>query len=224
MSTRFLVVSPFALHRDSLTATLRRELGDDVEIASGVDLESAAAADLVVLDALSPAAEDVLALTRRRAVPVVVWGGMGTQWEDRVERRRLAGEIGVVRLSSLARRPELVAVVRLLLDPPSRGPFPVAPERDALRAAEAVADRSVTTPRRTAVPPTQVRLTATELRVVRAYLVSGATKPRAEVAAILGMSERTLKVHLANVRRKVGSAQASTRLGLRRELQGRGLL
>ncbi|WP_435202628.1 LuxR C-terminal-related transcriptional regulator [Janibacter sp. GS2] len=66
-------------------------------------------------------------------------------------------------------------------------------------------------------------LTSRELEVAQAYLVRWADRPRAEVAARLGVSDRTLKVHIANIRAKSGHEGTATREGLRRALvlQGR---
>lgn len=68
-----------------------------------------------------------------------------------------------------------------------------------------------------------LRLTPAEQRVCQAYLVEHADAPRAAVAAELGISERTLKVHLANVRAKVNSS-AANRVELARQLRARGML
>lgn len=68
------------------------------------------------------------------------------------------------------------------------------------------------------------RLTVRELEVARAYLVTGADRTRTQVAADLGISERTLKAHIANVRERVATAEAGTREGLRHTLQVHGLL
>ncbi|NYF97637.1 LuxR C-terminal-related transcriptional regulator [Janibacter cremeus] len=67
-------------------------------------------------------------------------------------------------------------------------------------------------------------LTAREREAARAYLVTQAGCSRAEVAHGLGISERTLKVHIGRVRDKTGHVGTSTREGLRHELDMRGWL
>lgn len=72
-------------------------------------------------------------------------------------------------------------------------------------------------------PPAQV-LTPREHAAASAYLVDRAEQTRAEVAAALGISDRTLKVHIANIRAKAGHRDTHTREGLRRSLTVRGWL
>ncbi|RNI24211.1 LuxR C-terminal-related transcriptional regulator [Flexivirga caeni] len=96
----------------------------------------------------------------------------------------------------------------------------IALERELALAAMRVAAGVAALP---SLDTTSVRLTPAELRACQAYLVDGADAPRALVAAELGISERTLKVHLANVRAKVGST-AANRVELARELRARGIL
>ncbi|WP_338750499.1 LuxR C-terminal-related transcriptional regulator [Janibacter alittae] len=67
-----------------------------------------------------------------------------------------------------------------------------------------------------------VALTRREHETALAYLVTEADRTRAEVARGLGISERTLKVHIARVRQKVGHVGTSTREGLRHELSTHG--
>lgn len=67
-------------------------------------------------------------------------------------------------------------------------------------------------------------LTARERAVARAYLVEHAEWGRSQVAQHLGMSENTLKVHIANIRSKAGHRGTHTREGLRRALIVRGEL
>lgn len=67
-------------------------------------------------------------------------------------------------------------------------------------------------------------LTERERSVAHAYLVEWADETRAEVAARIGISDRTLKVHVANIRAKTGHRGTHTREGLRRSLTVRGWL
>lgn len=67
-------------------------------------------------------------------------------------------------------------------------------------------------------------LTPRERTVARAYLVEHAEWGRSQVAKHLGMSENTLKVHIANIRTKAGHRGTHTREGLRRALIVRGEL
>lgn len=96
----------------------------------------------------------------------------------------------------------------------------IGAQRDLVVAAVRVASGDLSLPELAASP---VRLTPAEQRVCRAYLVEHADAPRAQVAAQLGISERTLKVHLANVRAKVDST-AANRVELARQLHARGML
>lgn len=61
-------------------------------------------------------------------------------------------------------------------------------------------------------------LTPREHEVAVAYLERWADHPRSEVASLLGISERTLKVHIANIRAKAGHRGTATREGLHRTL------
>lgn len=67
-----------------------------------------------------------------------------------------------------------------------------------------------------------VVLTDREQEVAVAYLVTHADRTRAEVARSLGISDRTLKVHIARIRDKAGHEGTATRDGLRHRLAGRG--
>ena len=96
----------------------------------------------------------------------------------------------------------------------------IGSQRDLVIAAVRVASGEVSLPE---LDSSVVRLTPAEQRVCRAYLVDRADIPRAQVAAELGISERTLKVHLANVRAKVNST-AANRVELARQLRARGVL
>lgn len=141
-------------------------------------------------------APGVLTLVRRRARlgrETIVWGG--TLAQSRTEALRKAGASAYV--SALALPGELVEAVRLV--------------RSGGEVEWPVAESSV------------VPLTARELEVARAYLVTGAERTRAEVAAGLGLSERTVKAHVARIRDKVGHEGTSTREGLRHEMVRWGL-
>lgn len=69
-----------------------------------------------------------------------------------------------------------------------------------------------------------VSLTSREHEVAVAYLVTQADRARAEVAQSLGISDRTLKAHIARIRDKVGHEGTATREGLRYRLAGQGWL
>lgn len=96
----------------------------------------------------------------------------------------------------------------------------IGAQQDLVAAAIRVASGEFSLPELNAAV---IRLTPAEHRVCQAYLVQLADAPRALVAAELGISERTLKVHLANVRAKVNSS-AANRVELARQLRARGLL
>lgn len=227
MSARVLVVSPAALHRDALVLILRisTERPLDVVVAEAHSPDELSHVDAVVVDTLTPDLDLLLQACRRQHLPVIVWGGLGTPWEGQVLRRRLSGEAGVIRLSLISRRAELAGALHHALrgDPPRPGARRIG-DRDASHARVQGGLQLVPVQPVGAASTHEVALTRAELRAMTAYLVTQATCSRAEVAANLGISERTLKAHVANVRAKVDSAQAGTRLGLRRELQGRGLL
>ena len=65
-------------------------------------------------------------------------------------------------------------------------------------------------------------LSGRERDVAEAYLVRHAHARRAKVAKLLGISESTLKVHVANLRAKAGHEGTATREGLRRTRVLRG--
>lgn len=96
----------------------------------------------------------------------------------------------------------------------------IGTRRELVVAAVRVASGQLSLPE---LSSAAVRLTPAEQRVCQAYLVDHADVPRALVAAELGISERTLKVHLANVRAKV-SDSAANRVELARQLRARGIL
>lgn len=108
-----------------------------------------------------------------------------------------------------------------LVDAGLRGYVSVIGSRqDLVVAAMRVASGELSLPE---LDSSVVRLTPAEQRVCRAYLFDRADVPRALVAAELGISERTLKVHLSNVRAKVNST-AANRVELARHLRARGVL
>lgn len=149
---------------------------------------------LLVLGASVPDGVDVLESRRGRGRATVVWGG--TEPPLRVAALRAAGAAAYV--SMLASPGEVARVVGLVLA--GEGvPWPEA-------------------------PPPMSALTRAEARVARAYLVTWADLPRAAVADRLGLSEATLKAHVANIRGKAGHEGTATRDGLRLVLTVRGWL
>lgn len=124
----------------------------------------------------------------------LVWGG--TLPAAHVAALREAGAAGYV--SALAAPGELADAVRRLRD----GQAPAWPPE----------------------PVQVVRLTPRERQAAGAYLVSQADRTRAEVALGLGMSERTLKVHISRIRDKTGHEGTATREGLLHELVRLGWL
>lgn len=70
-------------------------------------------------------------------------------------------------------------------------------------------------------PVEQIRLTPAEDRVLRAYLIDLPGHRRADVAAALGLSDRTVKVHIANVRSRL-PGPATSRATLLRVLRAHG--
>lgn len=140
---------------------------------------------------------DHLGLVRARARArrsTIVWGG--TLPVPRVAALRAAGAAAYVPM--LEHPHQLVGVVTDVL---SGTPLEWAPDPDPMP-----------------------ELTARERTVARAYLVDHGEWGRAQVAEVLGMSERTLKVHIANIRAKAGHRGTHTREGLRRALTVRGWL
>ncbi len=152
--------------------------------------------DLLLAGAAAP--DLVRVLQRRRAAgrETVVWGGVLPA--PRVAALRSAGASAYV--SARCRPGELVGVVRRVR---SGGTLPELPREAG---------------------PAVPRLTTREVEVARAYLVTGADRTRRQVASDLGISERTLKAHIANVRERVATSDAGTREGLRHTLRAHGLL
>jgi DNA-binding NarL/FixJ family response regulator len=69
--------------------------------------------------------------------------------------------------------------------------------------------------------PDQIRLTPAEDRVMRAYLIDLSTQRRSDVALALGLSDRTVKAHIANVRSRL-PVRAPSRATLLRVLRAHG--
>ena len=134
----------------------------------------------------------VLSSRRTQGYQTVVWGG--TLPTPRVDALRAVGATAYVDM--LQPVGELVEVVRRVL-----------------------AGQEVSWPPGPGPLPS---LTQREHEVAVAYLVRWADHPRSEVAEHLGMSERTLKVHIANIRAKAGHRGTATRDGLLRTLTVRG--
>ncbi|MGO1167460.1 MAG: LuxR C-terminal-related transcriptional regulator [Janibacter sp.] len=156
--------------------------------------DPAPVAGLLVLGASAPGVMELLARRRAEGRSTVIWGG--TLPPARVATLRSSGCAAYV--SMLQSPTELARIVGQVL----RG------ERVAWPAE----------------PPRMATLTAREEVVARGYLVGSAELSRAEVAAELGLSERTLKVHIANIRAKAGHEGTATREGLHRALALHGWL
>lgn len=149
---------------------------------------------LLVAGAVDPKGVELLQDRRQAGRPTIVWGG--TLPPPRVAILRASGATAYV--SSLATPAEVARVVRLVLS----GGEPAWPE-----------------------PPSPMSsLTPREREVAEAYLVAGADLTRSQVARDLGVSDRTLKVHIANIRGKTGHEGTATREGLRQALTFRGWL
>lgn len=161
-------------------------------ISSEVVDDPVATAGLLVAELVGAGDLHVLEARRRGDRPTVVWGG--TLPVPRVAALRDAGASAYV--SGLHAPRELVAVVRQV-DGGQRVAWP-----GATASVEV--------------------LTGRERQVAQAYLVQWADRTRAEVATRLGMSERTLKVHIANIRAKAGHRGTATRDGLLWTLTVRG--
>ena len=151
-------------------------------------------AGLLVADVETSRLTSLLEERRGSGSETIVWGG--TLAAPRAILLREAGAQAYV--SGLALPGEVAEVVRAVRD----GQGVAWPE----------------------VPSVGGGLTPREREAAVAYLVTGAERSRAEVAAALGMSERTLKVHVARIRDKTGHAGTATREGLRHELTHRGWL
>lgn len=150
------------------------------------------ASGLLVADVIDPDVRSLLEERGRDGRGTVVWGG--TLTAPRVLALRDAGASAYV--SELAWPGDLAAVVRAVL-----------------------LGESVSWPK---APSPTAELTPRERDVAVAYLVDGAEDTRAEVARRLGISERTLKVHIARIRDKTGHGGTATREGLRHRLAAAG--
>lgn len=157
------------------------------------DLAHTAAGHVVVIDRLTDDFEDYLAAALAGRLPVVVWGGYLHPTSVQDLVRRGADAY----VSVIGSRDQLIDAVRTVRVGMSWLPAlpPEAPEG----------------------------LTNAEARALRAYLVDYPAESRREVAQRLGISESTLKAHLANVRARLDEACAS-RLSLRRTVVARGWL
>lgn len=161
---------------------------DEHGIRAQVVDDPVAAAGLLVASAVS-ADHGLLVSERARAGrATIVWGG--TLPPPRIAALRDAGALAYV--SMLHAPSELVAVVSEVLSGED------VPWTDAAGPLPTLTER--------------------EQGVARAYLVDHADRTRAQVAQILGISDRTLKVHIANIRTKAGHRGTHTREGLRRAL------
>ncbi len=149
---------------------------------------------LLVLGASVPDSVPVLESRRGRGSATVVWGG--TLPPLRVAALRAAGASAYV--SMLEAPDEVVRVV-----------------------AQVLVGEEVAWPE---VPPPMSALTRAEVRAALGYLETWSDLSRAEVAARLGLSDATLKAHIANIRGKTGHEGTATREGLRRTLVLRGWL
>lgn len=145
-------------------------------------------AGLLVIGASVPDVVGLLVRRRDEGRDTIVWGG--TLPPPRIAALRSAG----------------CAAYVSMLQPPAE----VARVVGQVLAGEAVAWP--------APPLPMPALTAREMTVAHAYLVGWADHSRAEVAAELGLSEQTLKVHIANIRGKTGHEGTATREGLHRAL------
>lgn len=170
----------------------------DALVHEGLDAlrveDPAGVAGLLVAGAVDPGGTGLLEERRRAGRVTIVWGG--TLPPPRIATLRASGAAAY--LSALASPPEVAETVRLVL----AGEAPPWPDS----------------------PRPMSSLTPREREVSEAYLVSGAEHTRAQVAEHMGISERTLKVHIANIRLKTGHEGTATREGLRQALTSRGWL
>lgn len=152
-----------------------------------------AAGHVVVIDRLTDDFEVYLTAALAGRLPVVVWGGYLHPTSVQDLVRRGADAY----VSVIGSRDQLIDAVRTVRLGMSWLPAlpPEAPDG----------------------------LTTAEARALRAYLVDYPAESRRQVALRLGISESTLKAHLANVRGRLDEACAS-RLSLRRTVIARGWL
>lgn len=180
--------------RWQLDADCLVEVLGDSGVRAEVVVDPVAYEGLLVAMAVLQEDLPVLEARERAGRPTVVWGG--TLPVPRVAQLREAGAAAYVPMLQPPR--ELVAVVSAVLGgeevPWEAGPGPMS------------------------------ALTSREQGVARAYLVEHGDRARSEVADLLGITDRTLKVHIANIRAKAGHRGTHTREGLRRALTVRGWL
>lgn len=152
-----------------------------------------AAGHVVVIDRLTADFDQYLSAAFARRLPVVVWGGYLHPSSVQALVRR-----GVdAYVSVIGSGDQLLDAVRTVRAGMSWLP---------------------------ALPPeTDEGLTPGELRALSAYLLDHPTLPREAVARLLGISESTLKAHVANVRGRLDD-NCGSRAGLRRALIARGWL
>lgn len=154
---------------------------------------SRAAGHVVVIDRLSDGFEAYLDAALAGRLPVVVWGGYLHPTSVQDLVRRGADAY----VSVIGSRDQLVDAVRTVRVGMSWLPALPHEAPDGLTAGEA--------------------------RALRAYLVEYPALSRREVAQRLGISELTLKAHVANVRGRLDESCGS-RLSLRRAVIARGWL
>lgn len=148
---------------------------------------------VMVIDRLTEDFETYLAGALANRLPVVVWGGYLHPTSVQDLVRRGADAY----VSVIGSRDQLVDAVRTV--------------RAGMSWLPALAQEA------------SEGLTAGEARVLRAYLLDYPAESRREVAQRLGISESTLKAHLANVRGRLDESCGS-RLSLRRTVIARGWL
>jgi len=127
----------------------------------------------------------------RCVAPIIVWGG----YLHRTQARLLAEQGASGYLSVISLPAQLHAAIEMVAG--GGRYFPDLGEVD------------------------EVRLTPAEDRVMRAYLIDLAAHRRADVAAALGLSDRTVKAHIANVRARL-PVRAASRATLLRVLRAHG--
>ena len=195
---RVLVVDDHAVVRRGLVAFLEGEpdlelVGDADGGAHALELLARLAAegrlpDIVLMD-LQMAAPDGIAVTREirgryRDVEVVALTSFGE--ESRVHAALEAGATGY--LLKDAEADEVAAAIR-------------AAHRGELQLDPAIARRLMQRLRATPSDDPAAAMTARELEVLR---VIGAGKANKEIAAELGISERTARTHVSNILGKLG--------------------
>jgi DNA-binding NarL/FixJ family response regulator len=204
---RILVVDDHPVVRDGLAAMLGTQADFDVVglAASGAEAVEQAAArqpDLVLLDLEMPSMDGAQALTQMRAarpdLRVIVFTAFDT--DDRILGALRAGAQGY--LLKGAPRDELFHAIRVV----SQGGSLLQP-----MVASRLLERTLREP-----APTP-GLTARELEVLR-QLARG--KPNKEIAAELGITQRTVKFHVSAILGKLGASNRTeaVKLGVQRGL------